>query len=255
MNFKYLTFVSILVFIVSCNSPLDLDKGNQVPKKSSQKNAAFSEVIRALDEKNYNEALTLSNNLPESGYKYNFIGICYRALENFQLAIDNFTTALDFPDKNTVNVLINLGHAFSDLGDSVSSAEKYNYALSVISQELSAIDPEDEHLLIHKKGLIHLYKNELDDALLYFEEAKANRLTNLEDDDAFLANSYNYLAYTHYLKGDQESAGNYLALAFEVDHQDIKISIESKTFAKIINSNNSKDGQNPTGGVKEDLYP
>ena len=70
------------VFIASCNSPLDLDRdGNQVAKKSSQKNATFSEVIRALDEKDYNEALSLSNDLPDSGYKYNFhwnLSSCFR---------------------------------------------------------------------------------------------------------------------------------------------------------------------------------
>ena len=253
MNFKHLTFVFIFVFVVSCDS--SLEKDDQGPEKSSQKNAAFSEVIRTLDEKDFDEALNLSNNLPESGYKYNFIGICHRALGNFQLAIDNFNTALNFPDKNTINVLINLGHAFSDLGDATSSADNYNLALSTINQDLPTTHPDDEHLLIHKKGLIHLYKNELDDALSYFEEAKTKRLTNLESDHALFANSYNYLAYTHYLKGDQESAVNFLDLAFEVDHQDIKISIESKMFAKIINSNDSKNGQNPTGGVKEDLYP
>ena len=235
---KYLSLIFALFFIVSCQSELDQELGSNVSASKSAKSFQFAEIIETLDKQNYEEALSLAKQLPESAFKYNFLGVCHRGLDDPRQAIDNFQKAIAAEgEKNLGNILINLGHALGDLGNTPEAEEKYR----LVFAELDQTDT-------HKRGIIHLYLGDINTAIHFFEAALEGR------GNSQLASSYNYLAYAHYLKNDLNTAKSFLDLATQIDHNNTKVLIQTKTFTKIINSN-SKNGNDPTGGVQEDFYP
>ena len=240
---KYSTYLIILFILIgiACQGPestLEPNNAQQVAKKS----LGLGQIVQILDKGQYEEALSLSQQLPESGYKYNFIGVAYRHLGNQSEAIENFNKALNSPgEKNKANIYINLGHALSEKGLKSAGNEIYHLAFSELNTAIQEADDDEKHLIVHKIGLTHLYLDNSSVALGYFEEALSDRLA-LSAEGYLIANSYNYLAYASYLAGDLDKSLHYINLASEIQHNSIKIKLQTKAFAKIINSN-GKNGE------------
>ena len=242
---KYLSLSLILFFFfMSCQGPdLDQDLASKATATAAQaaKSVQFTKIIEALDKQNYEEALNLSKQLPESAYKYNFMGVAHRHLGNPKQAIVFFQKAIAAEgEKNLGNILINLGHTLGDLGDRNASEAEYNLALG-------ALDQTDTH----KRGIIHLYLGDINTAIHFFEAALEGKRNSQ------LASSYNYLAYVYYLAGDLDKSLHYINLASEIQHDSVKVKIQTKTFSKIIadNEKNTNGNGSTNGGVKEDMYP
>ena len=137
----------------------------------------------------------------------------YLAIEEFE----NIFKFLTVSPIEKISILLNLGNAYSFIGQNNNALKNYNIVLNLIKTVDKNKSIEGKSAALNNIGLIYLIKGELDNALKYFQDSLKihKEIGNKQGEAGVLGN----IGHFYSIKGDIDEALQYVQNAQKINQE------------------------------------